>query len=354
MPPPLSFLITPNKVLTSVSSSDEVGSSMMTSLARMLTARAMAVICWVAVLHDRSGRLTSTDMPKPARMRALSTSTWRQSIRPKRAGSRPRKMFSATERCGTRLSSWYIVLNPARCAAMGTLKSTPLPSNTMVPASRALAPVRILISVDLPAPFCPIRACTSPRPTHSRLWRRAGTPPKALSMPRISSSGVRGAFMLMSAAGNDRSVAVGHVGLSVALVVELVFHLDPARNFFALGVLPCGLTSDGAEERAGLDGGAHLAGRDRSQRVPGAVDRHHHHILTRLLAGRFERRNRTDGHLVVVRVDGGDVRMGLEQGLHHLAALVPGKITGLGSDNLQPRVFGDHVVEALLAVVGRR
>src|SRR6218665_853552 len=74
-------------------------------------------------------------------------------------------------------------------------------------------------------------------------------------MPRISSSGARGVFMLTR---NDRSVAVGHAGLSVALVVELVFPLDPAPNFFALGVLHCGLPSDGAAEQAGLGGGAEL------------------------------------------------------------------------------------------------
>ena len=78
---------------------------MMTSRADVLTARAIATICRVAVLHDCSGRFTSTAMPNESRMAAASRRTRAQSMKPRRVGSRPTKMFSASERCGIRFSS---------------------------------------------------------------------------------------------------------------------------------------------------------------------------------------------------------------------------------------------------------
>src|SRR4051794_4145865 len=44
--------------------------------------------------------------------------------------------------------------------------------------------------VDLPAPFCPISACTSPRDTSNRASRSADTPRNCLLMPRIDSRSV--------------------------------------------------------------------------------------------------------------------------------------------------------------------
>src|SRR5258705_11776503 len=45
--------------------------------------------------------------------------------------------------------------------------------------------------VDLPAPFWPISACTSPAATLRLALRNAGTPPKLMPMSCISSSGER-------------------------------------------------------------------------------------------------------------------------------------------------------------------
>ena len=60
-------------------------------------------------------------------------------------------------------------------------------------------------------------------------------------------------------------------------------------------------------------------------------------------------------HFVVVSVDDGRVGMGLQQGLGDLAALVAGKVAGLaGEDDHVGRLGLDGVVEALLAIVGRR
>src|SRR3954468_23975954 len=122
-----------------------------------------------------------------------------------------------------------MVLMPARWASSGAANATSAPPKRMVPASRAYAPVSTLISVDLPAPFCPISACTCAAAITSRAWDKAGTPPKALSTPRISSSGADAPPAAM------RSVPVGHVRLGVGLVVELVLDLDPGRDLLALG-----------------------------------------------------------------------------------------------------------------------
>src|SRR3954468_20808719 len=166
-----------------------------------------------------------------------------------------------------------MVLMPARWASSGAANATSAPPKRMVPASRAYAPVSTLINVDLPAPFWPISACTCAGSITSRAWRKAGTPPKALSTPRISSSGAGGPPALM------RSVPVGHVRLGVGLVVELVLDLHPGGDLLALDVLLGGLAAHRSEEGAGLHGGAHLAGGDGRQRVAGAVDGHDRHVL---------------------------------------------------------------------------
>jgi hypothetical protein len=44
-------------------------------------------------------------------------------------------MFSATDRNGTRLISWKIVLMPACCAKCGELAAQGFPSNRIVPSS---------------------------------------------------------------------------------------------------------------------------------------------------------------------------------------------------------------------------
>src|SRR5215211_8172779 len=55
------------------------------------------------------------------------------------------------------------------------------------------------MSVDFPAPFWPMSACTSPRPTSRLAAIRAGTPAKRLSIPRMERSGV-----LMGSSGLSR------------------------------------------------------------------------------------------------------------------------------------------------------
>ncbi len=98
--------MTPKSVSTSRSSRLLVGSSMMTSRLLMLTARAMATICCTATLWCIRAREGSTCTSKRASSARASAFMRFQSRKGPRRGSRPRKMFSATERNPTRLTSW--------------------------------------------------------------------------------------------------------------------------------------------------------------------------------------------------------------------------------------------------------
>jgi hypothetical protein len=105
-PAAFSWRMTSNRVATSASSSDEVGSSITTSMDSKEMARAIATICWRATLRVPSGRVTSTRTPRRSSRARASACMRPRSSRPRRRGSRPRKMFSATDRNPTRLISW--------------------------------------------------------------------------------------------------------------------------------------------------------------------------------------------------------------------------------------------------------
>ncbi|SCD32853.1 hypothetical protein GA0115246_100414 [Streptomyces sp. SolWspMP-sol7th] len=99
--------MTPKSVSTSRGSSEDVGSSMMTTFAFTETARASATICWVPTLSSPSGRRTSTRTPSAASACAASRCIRPKSTRPRaRRGSRPRKRLRATLMSGTRFTSW--------------------------------------------------------------------------------------------------------------------------------------------------------------------------------------------------------------------------------------------------------
>src|SRR5215213_3641685 len=77
---------------------------------------------------------------------------------------------------------------PRRMAAWGLGSRTSSPCQLMVPLSGWWAPARTLMRVDLPAPFWPSRAWTSPARTSRSTPSRARTPGNSLTMPVIASS----------------------------------------------------------------------------------------------------------------------------------------------------------------------
>src|ERR1035437_7627739 len=74
----------------------------------------------------------------------------------------------------------------------GQLRSvlTGLPSRLRVPVSGTYTPSRILMSVDLPAPFGPMRPTTSPAPTSRLTLSRATCAPNVFETFDTRSSGV--------------------------------------------------------------------------------------------------------------------------------------------------------------------
>src|SRR5262249_23044050 len=110
------------------------------------------------------------------------------------------------------------------------------PSSKTVPASGISTPANIFMSVDLPAPFSPTTARTSPGRRRRSTSCSACTPGKALEMPRASSRG-RSASFELSQLGMERldvllgDLAVGDVDAVVGLDVLVLQHrLVPARQ----------------------------------------------------------------------------------------------------------------------------
>ena len=86
------------------------------------------------------------------------------------------------------MKCWCTMPMPAAIASAGELKVTSLPSKEIVPPSGRYIPYKMLISVDLPAPFSPINAKTSPVDNFRLTSSLATTPGNFLVMPRSSSS----------------------------------------------------------------------------------------------------------------------------------------------------------------------
>src|ERR1700721_35223 len=78
---------------------------------------------------------------------------------------------------------------PARRASCGVRRWTGFPSIRISPESAWYAPARIFISVLLPAPFSPMKACTSPGQMLKFTLFRTRTPGKLLQIWRTSRMG---------------------------------------------------------------------------------------------------------------------------------------------------------------------
>ena len=70
--------------------------------------------------------------------------------------------FFSADSSGAIWETWKVRARPMRARSAASRWSIAWPSKAMVPASWAISPVICLISVDLPAPFGPMRAWISP------------------------------------------------------------------------------------------------------------------------------------------------------------------------------------------------
>src|SRR4051795_2152961 len=118
------------------------------------------------------------------------------------------------------------------------------PRSRISPASGSCTPARILISVDLPAPFSPKSAVTAPAARSRSTASSASVPPKRLVRPRTSSSGADGMASLLlhaphrqvpvgEAVARDELVLVAALGVHV-LRRDQVGCLVPARGRLAV------------------------------------------------------------------------------------------------------------------------
>src|SRR3954468_3074123 len=189
-------------------------------------------------------------------------------------GWAPRKTFSATERCGTTLSSWCTIPMPWRSASRAWRKRTGRPSIRISPSYSACTPAMIFIKVDFPAPFSPTRPWISPRSSRKSTPSSACTPPKRLAMPASSSRG---------------AVTVGSSDQEVLLHPEHPFgvvlgHHGPVgdhalRDAALTGLLAADHGRHARHDRAAVDaaggvadGGQHAALEDRLDRGRHRVD----------------------------------------------------------------------------------
>ena len=179
-----------NSSSISVSVSAAVGSSITRTAALSDSALAISTICCWAILRSptraRGSSFRCRRSISSCVCRLSRRSSSRKRGRPR--GSRPRKMFWATVRCGARFSSWWIMLMPRSSAVRGLAIWTGSPLNRISPASGWYTPARIFIRVDLPAPFSPTRAWTSPGWSSKLASASAWTPGKSLVIPVISTS----------------------------------------------------------------------------------------------------------------------------------------------------------------------
>ena len=132
-----------NSSSISVSVRAAVGSSMIRTSDLNESALAISTICCCATARPetraRGSRWmwSSSNSAAALRLSAFSSS---QKPTPFRRGSRPMKMFWATERWPIRFSSWWMMLIPMSCAARGVLISTSAPLTRIVAGVGAVDP----------------------------------------------------------------------------------------------------------------------------------------------------------------------------------------------------------------------
>ena len=149
-----------NSRAISLSEMAAVGSSMMMMSDSVATAFAISTICFLATLRlDTSWRgLMEGSRLFMTLTIELILSVFRR--KPNLVSSMPSVRFSSTVSWSTTFNSWKRVLIPFCFASRVLCGVYSSPFRRIRPPDRGVAPVRILIRVDFPAPFSPTRQCT--------------------------------------------------------------------------------------------------------------------------------------------------------------------------------------------------
>ena len=128
----------------------------------------------------------SMSMPNRRPSAVICASRSPKSSIPRRDGSTPNAMFSATVNGGTSMKCWCTIPMPSARASRGDWRRIASPSISTLPESGAVMPKSMFISVVLPAPFSPSKATISPRRTPNRTSLFARSDPYRLVSPRAS------------------------------------------------------------------------------------------------------------------------------------------------------------------------
>ena len=173
IPSALSLRTTSKSLRTSSSESAAVGSSMTSTDASVDTAFAISMTCFCATLSSPTSMPRLMESSSPRRIRSTFSMPLPRRMKPRRALSLPSVRFSATVRSFTTFSSWYRTLMPPDMASRTLRGSKGFPPRRISPRLFAMAPVRILMNVDLPAPFSPTMQWTVLRPMSKLTSSRA-------------------------------------------------------------------------------------------------------------------------------------------------------------------------------------
>ena len=180
--------------------SGAVGSSRMSSVGATAKALAISSRCRCATVRVSTRSRGSTSRPTCASSRRATSG--RDPVRKTSAGSATSR-FSCTVRSGSTAGCWWTIAMPRAAASRGVSEATVCPPTVIVPVSGTIVPDAMFISVDLPAPFSPRIACTSPESTLTDTSVSAATPPKCLAMPAISSVAGRVAVIVDPVIGSS-------------------------------------------------------------------------------------------------------------------------------------------------------
>ena len=178
--------MTRNRRSTSRSVSDAVGSSMMTIFASAPIALAISTICCSGMLSVSTSRAGSIAAPialeqLARRWRRAGVQSTRRQAPPRLERQRDVLGDGQVAERATAAGRWRRCR--ARASGAGSIAVTALAGDgERRRASGVSAPVMILISVDLPAPFSPTSACTSPARRSNDTPRSARTPANDLVM----------------------------------------------------------------------------------------------------------------------------------------------------------------------------
>src|SRR5471030_870302 len=162
-----------------------IASSSSSTLGSVASARAISSRLRPGVPSERAGASASLLMPtRSSTARALVSASARCGVR----RNAPIMTFSSTDMPSNVCGTWKVRARPRCARASGDRLVMSWPSSKTLPEVDSRSPVRQLNSVDLPAPFGPIRPRISPCSSVTDALSTALKLPKALVTSRASRS----------------------------------------------------------------------------------------------------------------------------------------------------------------------